>query len=129
MMFRVALVLCLVTACASVPRTTVEQRKNALKTEETRAARYMAAATILLRQGNPLEASIFLEAALVLDGDEHEILPRLIIAQVRSGRLRAAKISIARLEHLQPDEPSIKALGALVDELTHHHTFKGEVFQ
>jgi len=126
-MWRVAIVLCLLTACASVSRTTVEPQKNTQTIEETRASRYLAAATILLREGNPLEASLFLEAALVLDGDEHEILPRLIIAQVRAGRLRSAKVSITRLERLEPQQPSIKALGALVDKLTSPHIFLEEV--
>ncbi len=128
-MSRVAVVFCLVTACASVSKTSVEPQKSAHQTEAKRVARYMAAATILLREGNPLEASIFLEAALVLDGDEHEILPRLVIAQVKAGRLRAAKVSIARLERLKPDEPSIKVLGALVDKLTLSHATLAEVSQ
>ncbi len=128
-MLKLAVVVILLTACGPAERPTAEGQKSALDRKEDKVGRYLTTATTLLKIGNHLEASIFLEAALALGGEEHKILPRLIIAQVRAGRLRAAKGNIARFERLHQDQPSVKALGTLLDKLAPQQSYHGEVPQ
>lgn len=75
----------------------------------------------LCKRGRFLEASTFYEAALEAGAHEPQILPKLIIAQVRSGRLRAARQSVTRLAAIDPSG-NLQILEHLLNKMT----MKGE---
>jgi hypothetical protein len=66
-------------------------------------------------RGDHLGASRYLEAALAAGGDEERLLTLLAAAQIRAGRLRAARESIAWLETVAPGRPGLSELGVLLD--------------
>jgi len=78
---------------------------------------WQAAARIAAERGDHLGASRYLEAALAAGGDELHLLPLLAAAQIRAGRLRAARSTIACLEELDPDRPGLRDLNSLIDSL------------
>ncbi len=82
------------------------------------AVLFIRAAQVMSRQGKHHEASYYLEAALEDSGDESQVLPLLVSAQIRANRLRAAQKSLTRLKILVPEHPAIDALIALVSRLT-----------
>jgi hypothetical protein len=71
-------------------------------------------ADTLTGRGHYLEASFYYEAALMLTADEKTFLPKLIVAQIRAGRLRAAGINVRRLVALMGDSPPLTRLAALI---------------
>ncbi|MFO8071754.1 MAG: hypothetical protein R6V85_07745 [Polyangia bacterium] len=74
------------------------------------------AAERLTARGDHLGASLYLEAALARGAPEREVLPDLIAAQVRAGRLRAARDSVRRLAEISPGHPSLQPLAAALEE-------------
>jgi hypothetical protein len=68
----------------------------------------------LARAGNHLAASRYWEAALAHGGTEREVLPPLIAAEIRAGRLRAALSNLRRLEQLHPTRTEIAELRQLI---------------
>jgi hypothetical protein len=80
-------------------------------------AEWERAAKACETRGDHLGASRYLEAALVAGGDEERLLPLLAAAQIRAGRLRAARESIARIEALDPGRPGLSDLAWLLDSL------------
>lgn len=75
------------------------------------------ASLALQSAGYHLEASYFLEAALANGGDEKKVLPLLVAAQVRAGRLSAARRNLARLKEIEPGREGADELAALLDRL------------
>jgi len=62
----------------------------------------------LQMQGNYLQSTYYLEAAIKTTNDEIKYLPLLIEAQIRSRRLLASLYSLKRLNTLQPgNKPAI----------------------
>jgi DNA-binding SARP family transcriptional activator len=70
---------------------------------------------LLATRGRFLEAGFFYEAALFFADDEIKILPKLIAAQVKSDRLRAARVNVKRLIALAGRRASLERLAALLD--------------
>lgn len=86
----------------------------------------LRAAGSLERASRFLEASFFLEAALLAGADEEDVLRRLVAAEVRSGRLRSAKQRIERLRETRPGDPEVAELAVLLDRLTPSAAADGE---
>lgn len=111
-----ALVLCLCagTSCRA-------HRTAAPNAEPSNAAAPGASAAAIARalerRGDHLGASIYWEAALAAEAAERDLLPALIAAEVRAGRLRAARTNVARLEALDPNRPGVARLRRLLDDL------------
>ena len=78
------------------------------------AARNIEIGDALEARGHHLEASFYYEAALMLAADESRVLPRLISAQVRAGRLRAASVNTQRLISLVGPRPRLTRLSRLL---------------
>jgi hypothetical protein len=70
----------------------------------------------LAARGDHLGASRYLEASLAAGASEGEVLPLLLAAQVRSGRLLAARVTAARLARLAPAAEGLPQLRATIDE-------------
>lgn len=71
----------------------------------------------LMTQKMYLSASYYLEASLLTHTDEQTILPLLVSAQVRAGRLLAAASSLERLISISPNQPYTRDLLSLVRSL------------
>jgi len=98
--------------CAAVPVEKV-QMENA-----TSASMWSRRATELLARGDYLSASYYLEAELQRTGNESEVLPILIEAQIRADLLHAAMHNLRRLSELSPGNPQIEELFSLLVEVT-----------
>jgi hypothetical protein len=68
--------------------------------------------------GRHLEASIYFEAALDGGLNELEVLPSLVVSQVRAGRIEAAKQNVHRLAQIAPDRDCVIELKELLARLT-----------
>ena len=93
--------------------------------DEHTAATPTAVAKQLARSGNHLAASRYWEAALARGAAEREVLPPLIAAEIRAGRLRAALANLQRLEQLLPASAEITELSALLASLLGDDTRSG----
>ncbi|HUT76285.1 MAG TPA: hypothetical protein VM285_01270 [Polyangia bacterium] len=80
-------------------------------------AEWERAAKACAARGEHLGASRYLEASLAAGGDEERLLPLLAAAQIRAGRLRAARESVDRLEAMFPGRPGLADLALLLDSL------------
>ena len=98
------LLLALTTSCGGKPAAPLEPQS----TDPVSRAVHMA--ELYTSRGDILTASRYLEAALVMGGDEAEILPLLAAAQIRSGRLHAALGTIVRLDAISPERPALREL-------------------
>jgi len=72
---------------------------------------------VLLNRGEALAASQWLEAALSAGAVERETLPLLVVAEIRAGRLREARLSARRLAELEPERPGLTTLIRALDEV------------
>ncbi len=68
-------------------------------------------------RGDHLTASRHLEVALAITGEELTILPKLVVEQIRSGRLLAALDTTSRLCALQPGNSEASEIHQLVERL------------
>ncbi len=85
---------------------------------------------LLAERGRFLEAGFYYEAALFFADDEAQILPKLIAAQVKSDRLRAARSNVGRLIALRGRTPALARLAALLDSyapIIENTALQGEV--
>ena len=105
------LLLALTTSCGGKPAAQLEPQS----TDPVSRAVHMA--EIYTSRGDILTASRYLEAALVMGGDEAEILPLLAAAQIRSGRLHASLGTIARLSAISPERPALTNLHETVTRM------------
>ncbi|MCP4674922.1 MAG: hypothetical protein GY854_05320 [Deltaproteobacteria bacterium] len=92
----------IVMSCAATHKQTNESPQGSARTPRDEVREYFEVATALAKVGSHLEASIYFEAALSSGGAEAKILPRLIGAQIRAGRLRAARKNLARFQEIAP---------------------------
>ncbi len=100
--FLMVTVVWVVVSCAAAHKQTIESKEGSAGTTQDEVRRYFEVATALDGVGSHLEASIYFEAALASGGPESKILPRLIVSQIRAGRLRAARKNLARLQEIVP---------------------------
>ncbi len=98
------LLLALTASCGGAPASQPEPPS----TDPVNRAVQMA--ELYTSKGDILTASRYLEAALVMGGDEVAILPLLAAAQIRSGRLHASLGTIARLSAISPERPDLNNL-------------------
>jgi len=70
---------------------------------------------LLAERGRFLEAGFYYEAALRFADDERPLLPKLIVAQVKSDRLRAARTNVQRLLALRGADTDLERLAALLE--------------
>jgi hypothetical protein len=85
--------------------------------DQTGGERLLARGRRSARSGDHLRASRYLEAAWSAGAEEIEVLPELLAAQVRSGRLRAARLTLIRLRELVGTCPNLDTIEALIDEI------------
>ncbi len=102
--------LALVTLCGCAADVARRPIDAADPPDLTEAAERLAA------RGDHLGASLYLDAALARGASEREVLPDLIAAQVRAGRLRAARDSARRLAEISPEHPGLQSLAAALEE-------------
>ncbi len=107
----ITLLLALTTSCSGAPTSQQEPPS------EDPVNRAVQIAEIYTAKGDILTASRYLEAALVMGGDEIEILPLLAAAQIRSGRLHASLGTIARLSAISPERPDLNNLHETVAQM------------
>ena len=107
----ILLVLCGSVGCASA---TPEPKASPEAARAAACRRNLAVGDAMSKRGRHLEASFYYEAALTPETDEVRILPKLIAAQVRSGRLRAAGNNTARLIALVGEQPELVRLSRLL---------------
>ena len=112
MRFLHAIVLfALIQGCAGAetptPVTPADKRAQA-------ASRNLEIGDAMETRGHHLEASFYYEAALILAAEEPSVLPKLIAAQVRAGRLRAASVNTQRLIALVGPQPELMQLSKLL---------------
>ena len=111
----VALIVAALLGVACAPAIRRSDRSH--RGEETgrdRIELFVRAARAMGLRGNHLEASYYLEAALQEGAPEARVLPLLIGAQMRSGRLRAAAKSIGRLKVIQSGRPHLDELEGII---------------
>ena len=80
----------------------------------------MDRAGALAGRGDHLYSSRYYEAALKRGASEEVVLPRLIVEQVKGGRLLAALDNTARLSAISRSPEEIVALHRLIEDLTGH---------
>jgi hypothetical protein len=114
MMFRWIPIIVLYTACASFVPKDLEPPKR--RSAQVEGASYLKTARALEQAGAHLEASVYFESALVAGCDEQIVLPHLISTQVRSGRLRAAKKSVARFISLDGESTWAREMERLLEQ-------------
>ena len=119
--FYAAMAVFVAIGCASIDHAKSERTARP-RSPETEVRNQVEASLALQSAGYHLEASSFLEAALTNGGDEREILPLLIAAQVRAGRLRAAKQNIARLRVIEPEYNGAEELARLLNRFVPEST-------
>jgi hypothetical protein len=118
-------VLCLILvflngACVSTPyKAPLQSVPTHHADAATQGNRQLLHARALERRGNHLEASFYYEAILAIGGREQLILPQLIRAQVRAGRLRAAGDNLTRLREIaETGNPNLENLSNLLARYT-----------
>ena len=117
----ITLALALTVSCSGAPTSQPEPPS------EDPVNRAVQMAEIYTAKGDILTASRYLEAALVMGGDETEILPLLAAAQIRSGRLHASLGTIARLSAISPGRPDLNNLHEMVAQMISADALPSEV--
>ena len=117
----ITLALALTASCSGAPTSQPEPLS------EDPVNRAVQMAEIYTAKGDILTASRYLEAALVMGGDETEILPLLAAAQIRSGRLHASLGTIARLSAISPERPDLNNLHETVAQMIGADALPSEV--
>ncbi len=107
-----------VMSCATRPHRDAAVEETTLRRERVASDDFLNAGRALMAAGRHLEASVYLEAALIDADNEVGVLAPLVISMVRSGRLEAVKPYLSRLARLAPEAPGVSALEALLGELT-----------
>ena len=117
----ITLLLALTVSCSGAPTSQLEPPS------EDPVNRAVQMAEIYTAKGDILTASRYLETALVMGGDETEILPLLAAAQIRSGRLHASLGTIARLSAISPERPDLNNLHETVAQMIGADALPSEV--